>query len=80
MGFPIARPGDAMSIDDRQQLLTDGSVNVTEATRFTGLGRTFLYSLMEQGRLRYVKVGKRRLIPRSELVRLLAEGLKGGDG
>lgn len=56
-------------------LLSQGTVGITEATAFTGLGRTFLYALMERGDIRYVKAGKRRLIPRSELTRLLAERL-----
>jgi excisionase family DNA binding protein len=59
------------------QLVTDGAVDVAEACRFTGLGRTFLYQLMDRGELRYAKVGRRRLIPRAELVRLLAGGLVG---
>src|SRR5436305_1339004 len=45
--------------------------------QFTGISRTFLYALMDGGRLRYIKLGKRRLIPRAELVRLLAGGLTG---
>jgi excisionase family DNA binding protein len=58
-----------------EQLVEDGAVHVTEASKFTGLGRTFLYSLMDAGRLKYVKLGKRRLIPRAELRRLLAESV-----
>jgi excisionase family DNA binding protein len=50
-------------------------VDVPEAGRFTGLGRTFLYQLMDRGALKYVKLGKRRLIPRAELRRLLAEAI-----
>jgi excisionase family DNA binding protein len=57
------------------QLLAQGTVSVPEAETFTGLGRTYLYSLMERGELRYVKAGKRRLIPRIELTRMLAERL-----
>jgi excisionase family DNA binding protein len=58
-----------------EQLVEDGAVGVTEASKFTGLGRTFLYGLMDAGRLKYVKLGKRRLIPRAELRRLLAESV-----
>jgi excisionase family DNA binding protein len=58
-----------------QHLLSEGTIGVAEAEAFTGLGRTFLYSLMESGQLRYVKAGKRRLIPRIELTRMLAERL-----
>jgi excisionase family DNA binding protein len=56
-------------------LLADGTVGVTEAAKFTGLGRTYLYALMECGELRYVKAGKRRLIPRAALTQMLAERL-----
>jgi excisionase family DNA binding protein len=63
----------------REQLVNEGAVDVPEACRFTGLGRTFLYQLMDRGELRYCKLGKRRLIPRAELVRLLAAGVVGSD-
>jgi excisionase family DNA binding protein len=58
-----------------QELLSRGAVGVHEAAAFTGLGRTYLYALMERGELRYVKAGKRRLIPRTELTRMLAARL-----
>jgi excisionase family DNA binding protein len=64
---------------EREQLVNDGAVDVPEACRFTGLGRTYLYQLMERGDLRYCKLGRRRLIPRAELVRLLAGGVVGAD-
>jgi excisionase family DNA binding protein len=63
--------------EQREEVVRDGAVDVPEACRFTGLGRSFLYQLLEKGALLYVKRGRRRLIPRTELVRLLAEGLKG---
>jgi excisionase family DNA binding protein len=72
--------GNAMIATDmtnRQKLVEQGSIDVPEACRLTGLGRTFLYSLMERGQVRFCKVGKRRLIPRSEITRLLAESLVG---
>jgi excisionase family DNA binding protein len=70
-----------VSCDDRVRLVEGGAVDVADACKFCGLGRTYLYDLMGRGQLRYTKVGKRRLIPRSELVRLLACGLVGvGQG
>jgi len=58
-------------------LISDGTLTITEAQRFSGLGRTFLYSLMERGELRFAKVGKRRLIPKKALLELLRTGLVG---
>jgi excisionase family DNA binding protein len=66
--------------EQREEVVRDGAVDVPEACRFTGLGRSFLYQLMEKGALLYLKQGRRRLIPRTELVRLLAEGLRGPSG
>jgi excisionase family DNA binding protein len=58
-----------------ERMVEEGAVDVAGACAFTGLGRTFLYGLMDSGRLPFVKLGKRRLIPRAELRRLLAESL-----
>ena len=60
-----------------RRLVADGAVGIAEACRFTGLGRTTLYAMMERGELSYVKVPgtRRRLVPRSELTRILATGL-----
>jgi excisionase family DNA binding protein len=52
----------------------EGAVSVADACRFTGLGRTYLYSLMDKGELAYTRVGKRRLIFRAALVALLRHG------
>jgi len=60
---------------EREKVVAEGTVDIAEACRLTGLGRTFLYSLMDRGQLRYCKVGKRRLVPRCEINRLLAESL-----
>ncbi len=62
-----------------EHLVGDGTMDVPAACEFTGLGRTFLYRKMDRGELRYTKVGKRRLIPKAELVRFLAEGLVGAE-
>jgi excisionase family DNA binding protein len=56
----------------KEKLAADGTMDVPAACAFTGLGRTSLYGLMDRGELRFVKIGKRRLVPRAELVRLLA--------
>ncbi len=58
-----------------EQMVADGAVGVAEAARFIGLSRMTLHRLMGRGALRYVKVGRRRLLPRAELRRLLAESV-----
>ena len=40
-----------------------------------GIGRTLVYDLLKQGKLRSIKLGSRTLIPESELKRLIAEQL-----
>lgn len=47
---------------------------VSEACRMLGIGRTFLYMLEKRGAVRFVKLGRRTMVPRSEIDRLLAEG------
>jgi len=59
------------------ELLADGAVSIDEAVKWSGYGRTRIYDLMGEGRLPYVRAGRRRLIPRAALRRLLAEGLVG---
>jgi excisionase family DNA binding protein len=43
-----------------------------------GIGRTLLYDLLKQGKLKSIKLGNRTLIPESELQRLIAEQLTEG--
>lgn len=52
--------------------------DLPEAGRLTGLGRSTLYRQMDTGQLGYVKVGARRLIPRTALLAWLAT-LQGGE-
>lgn len=42
-------------------------VSVREAARELGVGRDTCYQLAREGRLRTVRVGRRVLVPRSEL-------------
>ena len=43
-----------------------------------GIGRTLLYDLLKQGKLKSIKLGNRTLIPETELQRLVAEQLSEG--
>ncbi|WP_083656017.1 helix-turn-helix domain-containing protein [Mongoliimonas terrestris] len=44
---------------------------VNAACRVLGIGRTKLYGLINEGRIRPIKIGRRVLIPRSELEALV---------
>ena len=55
-----AEPPQAYSIPEAQRHLGDCS-------------RPFIYDLIRRGQLRTVKVGSRRLVPRSALLELLGE-------
>jgi excisionase family DNA binding protein len=59
--------------------LADGCFSIAEAARFSGLSRSTLYEAMESGLLPFVKIGRRRLVPRRALVEWLASGLRGGQ-
>jgi excisionase family DNA binding protein len=47
-------------------------LRVEEAARLLNVGRSTAYELIRSGRLRSVKIGRRRLIPREALESLLA--------
>lgn len=51
------------------------AVSPRRAATYLGVGHDAIYQLLNQGRLRSVKLGRRRLIPLSELERFLAEEL-----
>lgn len=42
------------------------SYRVEEAARALGIGRTFVFQLIKEGRLKAVKIGRRTLIPVAE--------------
>jgi excisionase family DNA binding protein len=62
---------------DHSELIRRGAYTVTLASVYTSLSRSTLYALMQAGRLRYTKIGRRRLIPIADLEQLLAEGMVG---
>ena len=45
-----------------------------EAAELLGVSRSYLYTLIDRGDLRRVKLGRRSLIPADEIRRLLEEG------
>jgi excisionase family DNA binding protein len=48
--------------------------SISEAAQITGLSRDLLYDQMRQGKLAYLKVGRRRIITRRNLEAFLADG------
>lgn len=51
------------------------AVNISETAKLLGISRDLVYQLIHEGRLRAVSVGKRRrLVPLSEIERLLEDG------
>lgn len=49
------------------------AVDIPEACRLTGLGRSKLYELLSAGEIPSVKVGKRRVVPVASLRQWLAK-------
>ena len=45
-----------------------GAMTVNDAVAFSAFGRTVLYKAMSSGALAYIQVGKRRKIPKQNLV------------
>lgn len=66
-----------MNDEEREQLVSEGAVGIDETCKMMGLKRTFVYALMALGELRYAKIGRRRVVPRAEIRRFLAERLVG---
>ena len=58
--------------------IADGLVTTKEAAAFLHLSRSTLYEMMNNGELRYVKLGRSRRIPRKAVIELAAGGLCGG--
>lgn len=49
------------------------SLTVADACRTTGLGKTYLYELIRDGRVKSVKLGRRRLITTASLRALIEQ-------
>ncbi len=67
-----------MAGSEQQALVADGLMTVSEAAAFLRLSRSSVYTLMDHGKLAFVKLGRSRRIPRRALVELAARGLRGG--
>lgn len=47
---------------------------IRDASRVSGLSKSYLYELAAEGRIKLSKIGGRTLIARTELLRLIDEG------
>ena len=54
-------------------------LTVKEATQYLKISKVTLYKLIKQGKIKPVKIGKRTLIDKNDLDRLIEES-KGRDG
>ncbi|MFO0852433.1 MAG: helix-turn-helix domain-containing protein [Gemmataceae bacterium] len=63
-----------------EAVLADGVLSVEQAQAFCGLSEAELYRRMADGRLAFVRYGRRRLIPKRALIALLAPGLVPATG
>jgi excisionase family DNA binding protein len=68
-----------MATEVCEGLFADGSVTISGLKSEYGISRSVAYELMGQGRLPFTQLGRKRLVPRVAVARLLAEGLV-GDG
>ena len=57
--------------DTPQQRSARIAFSISETVEATGLGRTTIYKLLRDGKLRSVKVGNRRLVRASDVYGLL---------
>jgi excisionase family DNA binding protein len=59
----------------RETLAADGLMSIDEAVRFSRTSRSHVCRLMADGRLAYVRMGRRRLVVRRSLIGMLARGM-----
>jgi excisionase family DNA binding protein len=67
----FSRRGDA-------ELVADGLLTVAAAATYLSCSRSKVYQLMDEGELRFVKLGRARRVPRRALIQLAAQYLQGG--
>lgn len=62
------------------EVLKSGTVTISGLRAEYGISRSRAYELMQAGVLPYATLGRKRLIPRQAVIRLLASSLTGGQG
>ena len=69
---------DHIEVPPRDEVVGDGLLAISDACAFLGgVSRAFLYSEMERGHLPFVKIGRRRMVPRKGLVSYASTRLSG---
>jgi len=63
---------DSMNAQPSEPLAERLAYSVAEAVQLTGLSRDLLYDQMRRGKLAYLKIGRRRVITRTELQTFLS--------
>ena len=63
---------------EREELVADGLLTVSDAAGFLKVSRSRVYELMDRGELAFAKIGRSRRIPRRAVVELAARSLQGG--
>ncbi len=53
------------------------TVSIDEAARVLGIGRGLAYAMAKEGKIPVLQLGRRILVPRAALERLLSEGDRG---
>jgi excisionase family DNA binding protein len=66
---------DSVARGDALALAAEGALPVVEAARFLGISRSRLYELMQDGEVRFLRIGRRRVVPRVALREFLADRL-----
>ncbi len=64
---------------EKQSKISPVAVGVEDAYRSLGIGRTAFYGLVKRGQIRLIKLGKRSLVPCTELERVVTDGLRTAD-
>ena len=49
------------------------TISIKDCAKLLGIGRTAAYQAVQSGQIPSLKIGRRRLVPKSALERLLAE-------
>jgi excisionase family DNA binding protein len=60
--------------DDRETRAPGGPWSVPDAAAFLGVSERHVYRLLDAGKVRSVRIGRRRLVPDAEVRRLAAHG------